>query len=153
MRHNGNGLYREEHLKQRQIACHGVILFLCPRYPAQLTIQSPSYQRRLAVMPLFELLAILTLVVLAWFWIDSLAARDIAIAAARQACQADGKQFLDESISVKNLRALRNDEGHLCIGRTYEFEYSETSDDRRRGSVVMLGRQVIIVNTGLVRVH
>ena len=123
-RHNGNGLYREEHLKQRQIACHGVILFLCPRYPAQLTIQSPSYQRRLAVMPLFELLAILTLVVLAWFWIDSLA-----------------------------LRALRNDEGHLCIGRTYEFEYSETSDDRRRGSVVMLGRQVIIVNTGLVRVH
>ncbi len=104
-------------------------------------------------MPVFESIAILALLTLGWFWIDSLAARDVAIVAAREACQADGKQFLDESISVKNLRLLRNDEGQLCLGRTYVFEYSETSDDRRRGSVVMLGRHVIVVNTGLVRVH
>lgn len=104
-------------------------------------------------MPVFESLAIVTLLAMGWFWIDSLAARDIAIAAARTACAEDSKQFLDDSISVKHLRLLRNNDGKLCIGRTYAFEFSETSDDRRLGSVALLGREVILVNTGLVRVH
>lgn len=104
-------------------------------------------------MPVFETLAIIALIAVGWFWIDSLAARDVAIAAARQGCRDEGKQLLDDSVSLGNLRLLRDDSDRWCVGRTYFFEFSEAGDDRRRGSVVLLGRQVIVVNTGLVRVH
>lgn len=104
-------------------------------------------------MPLFETFGIALLAALAWFWLDGLSTREIALSAARDACASDGKQFLDENVIVRHLRLMRDDDGRLRIGRTYDFEYSEFADERRRGRVVMLGHQVIMVNAGLQRVH
>lgn len=104
-------------------------------------------------MPLLETSGLIILAGLAWFWIDSLSTREIALAAARELCTSEDKQLLDENVIVRHLRLMRDDAGRLRIGRSYDFEYSEFADERRRGRVVMLGHEVVMVNAGLRRVH
>ena len=96
--------------------------------------------------------AMLGLIVLAggaWLWLDGLRARDAGIAAARSACQSEGLQLLDDTVSLASLRPARGDDGRLMLRRAYDFEYSDTGDNRRRGSVVLLGRHVVLLNVGL----
>lgn len=97
----------------------------------------------------FELISILILAALAWLWFDSVKVREIAVRAARQACQARGSQFLDETVAIAKLETARDDDGRLLLRRTYHFEYSDTGDNRRPGSVVMLGQQVAALDIGL----
>jgi hypothetical protein len=78
----------------------------------------------------------------AWFWLDSLRARDIALGAARDACKADGVQLLDWTVALSRLRVGRNDDGQVRFLRVYDFEYSDTGDNRLHGSVTLLGRHV-----------
>jgi hypothetical protein len=89
------------------------------------------------------------LAALGWLWLDSLKARDAAIAAARRACDGEGLQFLDESVAIAGFKLDRDGEGALVLRRTYTFEFSDTGDNRRRGSVVMLGHRVLLLNVGL----
>jgi hypothetical protein len=96
-----------------------------------------------------EILGILALAGLAWLWFDSLKAREAAIVAARAACAAEGLLLLDATVSISALRLARDDEGHLRLQRAYEFEYSDTGNNRLKGSVVTLGHQVIVVNVGM----
>ena len=100
-------------------------------------------------MPALEIISLVILGALAWLWFDSLKARDAGIAAARQACAADDLQLLDDTVSIAGLKPARNEDGQLVLRRVYEFEYSDTGDNRRRGSVVLLGQQVLLVNIGL----
>ena len=85
----------------------------------------------------------------AWLWLDSLKARDAGIAAARAACQSEDLQLLDDTVAISSLRLARNDDGRLLLRRVYDFEYSDTGDNRRHGSVVMLGHRVVVLNLGL----
>ena len=41
------------------------------------------------------------------------------------------------------------DDGRLLLRRVYNFEYSDTGDNRRNGSVVLLGHRVVLLNVGL----
>lgn len=93
-------------------------------------------------MNLTEILFLLVVVFAVWFWLDSLKAREIGIAAARDACQGEGLQFLDETVVGGSLRLARDDAGRLKLRRVYVFEYSDTGDNRRSGSVTMLGHDV-----------
>lgn len=96
-----------------------------------------------------ELIGLAVLAALAWLWYDSLKARDAGIAAVRRACEAEGLQLLDETMAIASLKPARDDEGHLALQRGYQFEYSDTGDNRRRGSLVMLGQRVLVINIGL----
>lgn len=100
-------------------------------------------------MPLLEVVSLALIGALAWLWFDSLRARDAGVLAVRQACDADGLQLLDETVAIAGLKPARNDDGQLLLQRVYEFEYSDTGNNRRRGSVVMLGDRVIVLNLGL----
>lgn len=100
-------------------------------------------------MPDLETLSFLVLGLLAWFWFASVQARDTAMQAARQACADEGLLLLDDTVSQTGLSPARDDEGRLRLRRSYEFEYSDTGDNRRRGSLVLLGGQVLLVNVGL----
>jgi len=104
-------------------------------------------------MPAFEVLSIVVIGILAWFWLDGLKVRELAIAEARTTCTADGLQFLDETVATSRIRLSRNDEGRLQLCRTYSFEYSETGDNRKPGSIVMLGNEVLMLNVGLRVLH
>jgi hypothetical protein len=76
------------------------------------------------------------------FWIDSLRARERALAAGRAACERNGLQLLDETVAGSSLRLARNSDGELRIRRVFVFEFSDNGNNRRRGSVVVLGAEV-----------
>ena len=81
------------------------------------------------------------------FWIDSLRARERALAAGRAACERNGLQFLDETVAGASLRLARDDAGRMKLKRVFVFEFSDTGNNRRRGSVTLLGAQVQDVYT------
>ena len=82
-----------------------------------------------------ELLVLLALGLLVWFWFDSLKAREAGVAAARAACRREGLQFLDETVVGRGLRPVRDDDGR-------------SGYDRYRGAVVLQGREVVLLDLG-----
>lgn len=77
-----------------------------------------------------------------WFWQNSLSARERANRAATDACTRMHLQFLDGTVAFARLRLARNDRGQLSLRRTYVFDYTATSIERRQGFVVLLGTRV-----------
>jgi hypothetical protein len=96
-------------------------------------------------MPLFETFSLLALGALVWLWLDSLKAREAGMREARAACAEEGLQLLDDTVAIRSLRLARDDAGRLRLQRTYVFEYSDSGDDRRQGSVTLLGHDVVLV--------
>lgn len=77
----------------------------------------------------------------AWFWQNSLAAREAANAAAVEACERLSLQFLDGTVAFARLSFTRV-LGRLALRRTYVFDYTSNSIERRQGFVVLVGRRV-----------
>ena len=96
-----------------------------------------------------ELGGLLLLKALAWLWMDSLKVREIAVRGAREACAAENLLFLDDTVSIASIKLARDGEGHLKLQRAYDFEYSDTGNNRIRGGVVMLGERMVLLNVGL----
>lgn len=92
--------------------------------------------------------ALILLGLIAWYWLDGLKAREIGIAAARQACAAEGLQFLDDTVAQSGIRVLRGEDGRLHLQRSFAFEYSLSGDDRQPGSVTLLAHTVTMLFTG-----
>ncbi len=88
------------------------------------------------------LLSIIAAALFAWFWQSSLSARERANRAAIDACQRMNLQFLDGTVAFARLGLARNDRGHISLRRTYIFDYTATSIERRQGFVVLLGVRV-----------
>ena len=93
-----------------------------------------------------EIVALVVLLAAGWFWSDSMHAREVAIDAGRRACDAENVQFLDWSVALRKIRLSRDEEGRRKLQRTYEFEFSETGNNRLRGSVTLIGRQLLALN-------
>jgi len=91
---------------------------------------------------MWEGAAILVIVAGIAFWIDSLRARERALAAGRGACERYGVQLLDETVQFARLRLARDEAGRLRLRRTYSFEFSDTGNNRRHGAIVMLGGEL-----------
>jgi len=95
-----------------------------------------------------EVLGILALAAIAWFWLDSLKAREAAVRTAREICRSEGLILLDDTVAIAGLKPVRDDDGNLTLQRSYNFEYSDTGDNRLKGSVVMQGHRVALLNVG-----
>jgi hypothetical protein len=91
---------------------------------------------------MWDIAAIVLVAAGIFFWIDSLRARERAVAAGRSACQRYSLQFLDDTVSFSRLRLGRDDEGQLKLARTYTFEFSDTGNNRRHGAILMLGGEL-----------
>jgi hypothetical protein len=91
---------------------------------------------------MWEAAGILVIVAALLFWVDSLRARERALAAGRAACARYGVQLLDETVAASALRLARDSEGRVRIRRVFAFEFSDTGNNRRQGSVVILGAEV-----------
>ncbi len=100
-------------------------------------------------MDLLEFLGLLLLAATAWLWLDSLKAREAAVAAAKAACVSEDLLLLDDTVAIARLRLVRDGDGVMRIQRIYGFEYSDTGNDRHSGSVVMLGSRVLVINIRL----
>ena len=90
----------------------------------------------------WEISGFLALALLAWLWYDSMRAREHAVAAGAHACGRNGLQFLDETVECVSLRPARNESGQLVLRRIYRFEFSDNGNNRRAGSISMLGGEV-----------
>jgi hypothetical protein len=99
-------------------------------------------------VPVPEIIAILALAAIAALWLDSIKVREAAVHAAHAACAAEGFQLLDDTVAIASLKPARDTDGRLALQRAYEFEYSDTGDNRLKGSVVLIGRRVLILNVG-----
>ncbi len=76
-----------------------------------------------------------------WFWRDSLRARELAVRVARRACDAEGLQFLDDTVALAALRPVL-ERGRPLLRRVYDFEFSRRGNDRQGGSVCMTGARL-----------
>lgn len=99
-------------------------------------------------MPALEIVSLLVLGGIAWLWLDSIKVREAAIHAAKAACASEGLQLLDYTVAIASLKLARDERGRLKLQRAYQFEYSDTGDNRLKGSVVLLGHSVMILNVG-----
>ena len=79
---------------------------------------------------------------LAWFWHDSLGAREAANAAALETCQGTGAVLLDGTVAFRRIETVRVAGGSLGLRRTYVFDYTRDGATRQQGFVVLTGRSV-----------
>ena len=93
-------------------------------------------------MDTIDLLLMLPLVALLWYWFDSLRALEIARAEGKRACQNAAVQFLDDTVAGTSLALVRNESGRRVLRRTYRFEFSETGNTRLEGQLILLGAKV-----------
>jgi len=93
-------------------------------------------------MDFVNLLFLLLLITLGWFWFDSLKALEIARNAGKRTCSDANVQFLDDTVASTGLALVRNKAGRRVLRRTYRFEFSETGDNRLEGRLVVLGDRI-----------
>ena len=85
---------------------------------------------------------ILFLALLAWFWLNSIRAKEIAMQASAEACQQIQAQFLDQTASLKKIKTRRNNNGKLVLERTFSFDFSRDRETRQQGLVTIIGQKV-----------
>lgn len=78
-----------------------------------------------------------------WIWVDGMRAREVALEVGRRACESEGLQFLDWSVSMSKMRVARSADGRLRVRRVYDFEFSDNGNNRLHGSIVLLGTQLV----------
>lgn len=78
----------------------------------------------------------------AW-WNSARAAAERATVVGRNACQAAGVIWLDQSVHASGLRLRRGEDGRLGLERTFRFEYSEDGVQRQIGRLVLHGDQLV----------
>lgn len=90
------------------------------------------------------LLILLIVLSLGWaFWSAARAAAERAEELGRDACNAAGVQWLDQTVHASGIRLRRGDDGRLGFERSFRFEYSEAGHDRHIGRLVLRGDRLV----------
>lgn len=100
-------------------------------------------------MDLFDVLGLSFLAMIGWLWYDSLNVREAAVVAVKAACHSENLLLLDDTVAILRISLGRDSDGVMCLRRVYGFEYSDTGNDRRSGSIVLLGSRVLVINLNL----
>jgi hypothetical protein len=88
------------------------------------------------------LLLLILLGALVWFWQNTLHDRELALLAARDACQHQQLQLLDATVTLQRIALRRARRGGITLQRTFQFSYSTEGHDRQTGFVITLGNHV-----------
>lgn len=89
-------------------------------------------------------LIVLVCLVLGYAWWS--AARNAAERAGevgRNACEAAGVQWLDQTVHADGLRLRRRSDGWPGLERSFRFEYSEDGQERHVGRLVLFGDELV----------
>lgn len=71
------------------------------------------------------------------------AAAERAAIIGRDACQAAGVQWLDQSMHATGMRLRRKDDGWLGLERSFRFDYSYDGVERHHGRMVLRGDRLV----------
>lgn len=96
-------------------------------------------------MTAFDLIFIVILLALIFYWLDSLRAKEIATKNALAECKKVLLEFLDDTVVIKKVRLRRNTQGKIAFYREYQFEFTSTGRYRYKGRIRLLGRYLIDV--------
>mgnify|MGYP001324489547 CR=1 FL=1 len=93
-------------------------------------------------------LHIFLLLLIGWYWLDSLRARELALGICRAACEQRALQLLDQTVALRRLRLRWTTEG-LRLRRTYRFEFSDAGAERYSGYLTLVGLDLEELSFGL----
>jgi hypothetical protein len=91
---------------------------------------------------MFEFILLALLIAAAWFWLDSISKREVAVNIGRELAGRWQLQLLDESVSCTKIRLGRDSRGHAQLQRIYEFEVSASGAERMQCNLQLLGKQL-----------
>lgn len=77
----------------------------------------------------------------AWYWWRALGTKELALQAARRACERADVDLLDQSVCLSGVGVQRDRQGGLRLRRTFSFDFTATGDARYRGKIVLLGQR------------
>src|SRR5690625_6340169 len=86
--------------------------------------------------------ALLVLAMAVVVWLSAVNAREQAYRAAREFCQRQEWQLLDQTVALRSLWPTRTRHG-LRLKRRYRFEFSLEGTGRRRGGLTMVDRELV----------
>jgi len=90
------------------------------------------------------LLILMSVFAAAFFWWSSArAAAERAEQVGRNACEAAGVQWLDQTVHADGVRLRRDHHGRLGIERSFRFEYSFDGSARSVGRLVLHGGELV----------
>jgi hypothetical protein len=89
-----------------------------------------------------ELFSMLFVALVCWAWYEIMRGREAALAAGKRVCAAQGLQLLDDTVAMSTFR-IKWDKAHgVILSRVYRFEFTDTGDNRREGTLVMQGARL-----------
>ncbi|WP_047538960.1 DUF3301 domain-containing protein [Methylotenera versatilis] len=91
---------------------------------------------------MFELILLIIMLFLAWFWQDTVSKREIAIMLGRELAQRYQLQLLDETVACHKVRLGRDSRGHAQFQRLYVFEVTANGAERLECNLQLLGKQL-----------
>lgn len=89
-----------------------------------------------------EITLLIILVLCAWFWLDSIAKREIAVNLGRDLASRCQLQLLDETVACNQITVARDSRGHAQLLRTYAFEVTANGTERMQCHLELLGKQL-----------
>jgi len=96
---------------------------------------------------------IILLLLLGYYWSSGMKAREIALMAVVAYCQKNDVYLLDECVVLHGQWLKRGKDGKIKAWRSYQFEFSSTGEERYNGKIVMLGRDVLMIQMDPYRIE
>ena len=92
--------------------------------------------------PMLEYSLLALIIAIAWFWIDTISKRELAIQLGKNLSQQFDLQFLDETVACEKITLKRNEKGQVAILRCYELMVSSSTNDRIKCNLFLLGKDL-----------
>lgn len=93
-------------------------------------------------MNITDLLIIMTLSLLIWFWLDSMKINETARNVGAKLCRKNNVQFLDETVHLASMRFGKNQHGQIKLLRQYKFEFTNSEYHRYSGNLTLAGHSL-----------
>lgn len=102
-------------------------------------------------MSSLELILLLCFSGAIWYWLDGIRTKEIAVSIGSRICNNHDVYFLDQTVALSKVRLRRNSAGHIVIYREFHFEFTSDGEHRYRGSICLLGKQLMKTDLGIYR--
>lgn len=89
-----------------------------------------------------EIILLIILLFAAWFWLDTVSKREIAIRMGHELASRCQLQLLDETVACTKLSIGRDTKGHAKFSRLYVFEVTANGHERMQCHLQLLGKQL-----------
>lgn len=100
-----------------------------------------------------ELFIIMGLVLVVWFWLESMRVNEVARFIGAKICKENNVQFLDDTVHLASVRMGKNSYGQLKLIRKYEFEFTNSELHRYAGELTLAGKQLLSSHMDVYRIN